>query len=165
MADVRSVLVLGSTGFIGTRLTQKLRDAGFRVRLTTHGTRPAADAIRVDYTTDHSVGTWLPRLAGIDIVINAVGIFVEQGPRTFRALHTTAPVAVFEACAHAGVQHVVQISALGADTGTTEYFRSKRRADEYLMGLPLRWTIIQPSLVYGEQGRSSHLFRVLASMP
>jgi uncharacterized protein YbjT (DUF2867 family) len=159
------VLLLGATGFLGRSLDRELRAAGFIVIRAGHGLDMAARGMRVDYTTDHAASTWLPRLAGVHYVINAVGIFAEQGRQRFRAIHTDAPCALFSACASAGVRRVIQISALGADTGTTEYFRSKLRADECLKGLPLAWTIVRPSLVYGEDGRSSRLLHRLASLP
>jgi len=80
-------------------------------------------------------------------------------------VHTQTPRALFAACAAARVRRVVQISALGADAGETPYFASKRAADEFLATLPLEWTIVQPSLVFGEGGTSARLFTLLASLP
>jgi hypothetical protein len=80
-------------------------------------------------------------------------------------VHERAPQALFSACATAGVRRVIQISALGAEHGTTGYFRSKGQADEYLMQLPLDWTIVQPSLVFGVGGTSARLFTMMASLP
>jgi uncharacterized protein YbjT (DUF2867 family) len=160
-----SVLVLGADGFLGSALCAKLAAAGCNVTKGARRRSAAAGTIAIDYVADDAVQVWYPRLAGVDVVINAVGIFAEHGRQTFAAIHTAAPQALFEACVQAGVRQVIQVSALGAETGTTEYFRSKRRADEYLMRLPLRWTIAMPSLIYGEEGRSSRLLRRLASLP
>jgi hypothetical protein len=63
------------------------------------------------------------------------------------------------------VPRVIQISALGAEQGRTGYFTSKRRADEYLMTLPLAWTVVRPALVFGVQGTSAALFSWMASLP
>jgi uncharacterized protein YbjT (DUF2867 family) len=160
-----SVLVLGADGFLGSALSARLAAAGCQVTRGARRRAAAAGTIAIDYVADDSVQAWYPRLAGIDVVINAVGIFPEHGRQTFAAIHTATPQALFQACVQAGVRHVIQVSALGAETGTTEYFRSKRRADEYLMRLPLRWTIAMPSLIYGDEGRSSRLLRLLASLP
>jgi hypothetical protein len=59
--------------------------------------------IAVDYTRDRSESAWLPRLAGIDVVINAVGILRETDTATFAALHIAAPGALFRACVQAGI--------------------------------------------------------------
>ena len=158
------ILITGVTGFIGRHLANALREAGHRV-IGVSRKSAGPDGIRGDFTRDLAPETWIPRLKGVDLVINAVGILRESGDQTFDAVHNRAPRALFEACVPAGVERVIQISALGADTGTSGYFRSKHAADEYLGSLPLDWTIVQPSLVYGEGGTSAKLFTMFASLP
>lgn len=99
-------------------------------------------------------------------MINAVGIFRESGSQTFAVLHTETPRALFAACVDAGVRLVLQVSALGADEqARTPYHLSKKAADDFLATLPLRSYIIQPSLIYGQDGASSRLFRMMATLP
>lgn len=164
------VLVTGASGFIGRAVTQALQSQGHEVVCA--GRRPqalaqgACQALVVDLARVPTADWWLPRLAGVDAVVNAVGILREQGGQTFRALHTDAPIALFKACAQAGVQVVVQISALGADdSAQSRYHLSKKAADDLLRQLPLRAAIVQPSLVYGEAGASARLFNQLAALP
>jgi uncharacterized protein YbjT (DUF2867 family) len=162
------VLLLGASGFIGGRLSRALKAAGYEVVCGTRGKRALTGcrSIAVDYTRDHSAADWLPRLVGVDVVINAVGILRETRTASFEALHVLGPTALFEACAQAGVKKVVQISALGADQhAVSRYHLSKKRADDVLAALPIRWVIVQPSLVYGEGGRSAALFMQLAALP
>ena len=52
---------------------------------------------------------------GIDAVVNLVGILHEGGRQTFRACHVELPRSIAQACRVAGVQHLVHMSALGAD--------------------------------------------------
>ncbi|WP_161828982.1 NAD(P)H-binding protein [Steroidobacter agaridevorans] len=158
------ILITGATGFIGRRLTGALRAAGHRV-VTTGRHAAGADAIAADFTRDLTPEIWAPRLAGVDVVVNAVGILRERGNQTFENIHTRAPQALFAACEEAGVKKVVQISALGADRGSTRYFTSKHAADQYLAALPIHWIIVQPSLVFGAGGSSATLFTLLASLP
>jgi uncharacterized protein YbjT (DUF2867 family) len=149
------VLVLGAGGFIGGHTTAALRAGGHDVL-----------AGKVDFARAHAPGDWLPALEGIDAVVNAVGIIRGRRGRSFEALHFAAPRALFDACATAGVRRVVQISALGADAAAQSRFhRSKRAADEHLAALDLDWAIVQPSLVFGEQGSSARLFMLLAALP
>jgi len=122
--------------------------------------------VSADFARDVRIGDWIPRLSGVDLVINAVGIVRETRFQTFDAIHVRAPCALFDASVVAGVRRVIQISALGADAGAcSQYHLSKRRADEYLTGLPIAWTIVRPSLVYGPGGTSAKLFTQLASLP
>jgi uncharacterized protein YbjT (DUF2867 family) len=157
------ILVCGASGFIGEAVTLALRAAGHEVIRGVR--RPQHGDTRIDYTTDVDAANWKPRLDGFEAVVNAVGIITERPDATFENLHERAPVALFEACARSTVKRVVQVSALGAETGDTRYFRSKRAADLALMRLPLEWQILRPSLVYGETGTSASAFRTLSSLP
>ena len=158
------ILITGATGFIGRRLTAALRTAGHRVIAASR--HPVGnDAVAADFTRDFDSEAWVPKLAGVDVVINAVGIIRQKGAQTFENIHARAPKALFSACVKAGVKKVIQISALGADQGTTRYFTTKHDADEYLARLPIAWTIVQPSLVFGFGGTSASLFTLLASLP
>ncbi len=159
------ILLTGATGFIGRHLASALRERGHEVREVRRQARDPATHVAGDFTCDLDPAAWLPRLNGVDCVINAVGILRERGEQTFERIHARAPQALFEACAQAGVKRVIQISALGADNGTSGYFRSKHAADTFLESLPLEWVIVQPSVVYGPGGTSARLFTMLASLP
>jgi uncharacterized protein YbjT (DUF2867 family) len=103
----------------------------------------------------------VPRLAGVDVVINAAGLIRETADRTYRAVHTEGPIALFQGCLAAGVRQVLQVSALGADAGAaTRYHRSKHASDEHLAALDpegerLDWCVLRPSLVLGPGGARS----------
>ncbi|MBL8510172.1 MAG: SDR family oxidoreductase [Betaproteobacteria bacterium] len=158
------ILICGAQGFIGAAIAERLTTAGHDVLRGVRHPQSAQD-VAIDYSRDVSEDYWLPRLQGIDVVINAVGIIVERPGVTFEAIHHKAPQALFAACQKMGVKRVVQISALGADQGTTPYFVSKRAADDGLMRLPIAWQILRPGLVYGANGASAQFFRQLASLP
>jgi uncharacterized protein YbjT (DUF2867 family) len=165
------ILLTGASGFIGSHLQAALLAAGHQVvsagRTAPRASHPGLTYLQADLSKDTQKSVWLARLTGIDAVINATGIFREQGRNTFAALHTDAPCALFAACAASpSVQLVLQLSALGADQhADTAYHLSKKAADDYLAGLPLRACILQPSLVYGKDGASARIFKSLASLP
>jgi uncharacterized protein YbjT (DUF2867 family) len=165
------VFLTGATGFIGQRLLKALRDAGHEVICAVRHPTPELQALatriaEVDFTRDHNPKVWVSRLVGAQAVINTVGIIRERGEQTFEAVHVRAPQALFEACALAGVRRVIQLSAAGADDqARSGYHVSKRRADESLAQMPLDWTIVRPSLVFGPGGTSAQLFTGLASLP
>jgi uncharacterized protein YbjT (DUF2867 family) len=166
------VLVAGASGFIGSALAAALRREGHTViGAARHPRRGLGEdgvfeALAVDFAQVPSAAWWADPLAGIDAVINAVGILREEDAQTFRALHTEAPIELFKACAAANVGLVVQVSALGADEqAESRYHASKKAADDALRVLPLRSVIVQPSLVYGAGGASARLFNRLAALP
>lgn len=171
-----NILVCGANGFIGRHLVTALTAAGHRI---IRGVRLANedDDMAIDYMRDLTPQVWLPRLQGVDVVINAVGILTEDADTSFDSVHRDAPKALFAAAAMAGVKRVIQISALSGTnedrhlqkltpyTSYTPYMRSKREADAALMSQPLRWLVLRPSLLVGIDGASSRLFRTLASLP
>ncbi|MFL6664899.1 MAG: SDR family oxidoreductase [Rhizobacter sp.] len=161
------ILLTGATGFIGSRLLFALRSRGHDV-IGVARRAPAAGGerwIAVDFATARTAD-WLPHLAGVDAVVNAVGIFRETPGQTFEQLHVEGPRALFEACVASGVPRAVQLSALGADEGAeTAYHRSKKAADDALLALPLQAAVAQPSLVFGGHGESARVFLGWASLP
>ncbi|WP_287066799.1 MULTISPECIES: SDR family oxidoreductase [Ramlibacter] len=167
--DVR-VLVTGATGFIGRKVARALLARGHEVVGAARGrwdeTPPGMRWLPLDFGQVPAAGWWVPHLRGVDAVVNAVGILREVKGQRFDALHHRGPAALFEACAAAGVKAVVQVSALGADdSATSRYHLSKKAADDRLRALGLPGAVVQPSLVYGDDGASAGLFKTLALMP
>lgn len=124
------------------------------------------ETVEVDFAHDHSARDWLPRLQGVDAVVNAVGIITQAPGQEFDAIHVRAPIALFEACVQACVGRVVQVSAIGADERAAgAYHRSKHVADRVLAGSGLSAVVVQPSLVLSPAGPSTRLFASLAVLP
>ncbi len=154
-----NILLAGGSGFLGRNIAAVIADAGHQITNVSrsHG---------VDFARMLAAEDWLSHLAGIDVVINCVGIIGETGAQRFEPLHTLAPAALFRACQQAGVRRVIQISALGADESAfSSYHLSKRAADDVLRSLDLDWFVLRPSLIYGLGGKSAGLFMRMASMP
>ncbi len=170
------VLIAGAGGFIGGRIAASLQNAGHEVvtcgRCPDRLQRlfPYAEAIACDFAKD-SAADWRERLAGVDAVVNAAGIFRGHGANSLEQVHAAGPAALFEACAALGVPKLIQISALGAGEGAyTPFHATKAAADERCLqlaqehGLP-GWTVVRPSLVIGQGGASTALFAALAALP
>ena len=166
------ILLLGASGFIGREILAALAARGHHV---VPAVRSAASsppfaterAIVVDLDRDIAAGVWMPRLEGIDAVVNCAGIL--QGTRTHSidAIHRLSPIALFDACAQAGVRRVIQVSAISADRDAgTEYAVTKLAADDHLRTSSLDWTVVRPSLVVarGAFGGTA-LLRAMAALP
>lgn len=162
-----NILVCGASGFVGRHLVEGLRAAGHKcVRGVRRPSGPGD--IPVDYLRDTTPEQWLPKLAGIDAVINAVGVLRDTKAQPMQQLLADAPSALFRACAQAGVQRIVNFSALGIDSDLqVPYFARRREAEAVLFASPppLRWLNLRPSVIYGEDGASARMFRQLAKLP
>jgi uncharacterized protein YbjT (DUF2867 family) len=160
------ILLTGATGFIGSRLLAALQLRGHEVWCA--GRRPPPHSVgwmAIDFRRALRPAQWRPLLEGVDVVVNAVGIFRESGDQRFAELHDEAPRALFSACVEAGVQRVVQLSALGVEQRVTGYQCSKHAADAFLRALPIDGVVVQPSLVFGADGESAARLLTLAAMP
>jgi uncharacterized protein YbjT (DUF2867 family) len=161
------ILICGATGFVGRHLTSALQAAGHAVvRGIRKPTRP--DDIAVDFCKDTTKEAWLPKLASVDVVINAVGVLRDSAKQPMKLLLEQTPIALFSACQDAGVKRIVQISALGIDKGIeTPYFQNRRAPEAFLKSLPdsIRCLILRPSVIYGDDGASAKMFRMQASLP
>ncbi|MGN6652810.1 SDR family oxidoreductase [Trinickia sp.] len=158
------VLVCGAGGFIGESIAMRLARDGHTVVRGIRRPERASD-IAVDYTVDRTPELWLDKLREVDAVVNAVGIITERGEQTFERIHAEAPIALFTACAMKGIRHIIQISALGAQSRETPYFASKCEADDFVLAQCTGARVIRPALVYGTAGTSARMFRTLASLP
>lgn len=159
------ILICGASGFVGRHLDAALRNAGHEVVRGVRRPRQPGD-IAIDYLHDTDVTTWLPRLFGIDAVINAVGVLRDSTAQPMAKLLDAAPRALFAAAAQTGVTRIVQISALGVGTGiSVPYMQRRQVADEFLQTLELDWAILRPSLIFGLDGASTRMFLRLARMP
>lgn len=165
------VLVCGSTGCVGHAVVRALRSRGHEVVEGARGAVDGEHAMPIDFMRTCSPEAWAEALSarGIEAVVNCVGILMASRTQSFERVHAAGPIELFRGAAKAGVTRVVQVSALGvagdADSLAMPYLRSKLLADESLAALPLAWTVMRPSLVYGPRSQSAALFATLASLP
>ncbi len=164
---VMKVLVTGSTGLIGSAVSARLEAAGHRVVRVSRRRGGYKDTVSVDFAESVTPQAWLPHLAGLDAVVNCVGVLQDNARDSVSAAHDRGAAALFEACAQAGVRRVIHFSAIGVEREQPSSFSaSKLAGDKALMSLDLDWVILRPSVVLGRQVYgASALFRGLAALP
>ncbi|CUA92975.1 complex I NDUFA9 subunit family protein [Thiomonas bhubaneswarensis] len=165
----RNILVIGGSGFIGSRLVNALSLANHFVTVPTRRRQrarhlvqlPLVDVVECDVHDDVKLSKLV---AGRDAVVNLVGILHGRrgqpyGPDFARA-HVDLPRRLAAACAQHGVRRLVHMSALGADVdGPSMYLRSKGAGEAALRaqsGLDL--TVFRPSVVFGPEDNFLNTF-------
>lgn len=167
------VLLLGATGLIGAATAARLRAEGHEVigvaRRLSETTRrvPVTRWIECDIRTATQPEDWTPHLAGVDAVVNCAGVLQDSAGDSTALVHRDAPAALWLACQVADVKRVIQMSAIGAETGgSTAFLSTKQAGDALLEASGLDWVILRPSVVVGRQAYGgSALFRALAAWP
>jgi NADH dehydrogenase len=167
----RVATVFGGSGFIGRHLIKRLAKTGTVIRVATRHPS-SANFLR----TNGAVGQIIPIATNInddasvaaavrdaDIVINLIGILYESGVNTFRGTQGEAPGRIARAAKAAGAQRFVQISAIGADAGSTaEYARSKAAGEQAVLKAFPEATILRPSIVFGPEDGFFNRFAAMA---
>ncbi|APX97070.1 complex I NDUFA9 subunit family protein [Natronorubrum daqingense] len=152
------VLVAGGTGFIGTELCAELDERGHDVtalsRNPDEGDLPA-DVSRVsgDVTDYDSI---VDTVAGHDAVVNLVSLSPLYQPPDgldHETVHAGGTANLVRAAEEHDVDRFLQMSALDADpNGPTDFIRAKGRAETLVTDSRLEWTIVRPSVVFGDGG-------------
>lgn len=163
---MKNILVLGGSGFVGRHLCQAL--AASDVQLTVPSRQPT-DAlprggknvcfVQADVMQPHALKDLLK---GQDTVINLVAI-LHGTAEQFEKVHVTWVQQMAHLCAQLGVQHLIHVSALGADTqGPSLYQRSKGRGEQTLLRVQadtgLRLSVLRPSVIFGQDDQFINTF-------
>ncbi len=169
----RTVTIFGGSGFIGRYVVRQLAKEGWIIRVAVrrakdaHFLRPLGTvgqivpmATRVQ--DDASVAR---AVAGVDAVINLVGILYESGKQSFDAVHHQGAKRIATAAKAAGVKQLIQISAIGASTkAASDYARSKGAGEQAVKKAFKDAVILRPSIVFGPEDDFFNRFAAMARL-
>lgn len=170
MASPLNICVLGGTGFVGTELITRLVRAGHWVRVPTrnlaHGQHlRVLSTVELVNANVHDARTLGQLLAGMDAVINLIGILNQSGRATFQSVHTDLAAKLVAAAQSGRIRRLLQMSAAGADRerGPSRYLRSKGAAEALIRaaGAHLDFTIFRPSVIFGPRDSLTNRFTSL----
>jgi uncharacterized protein YbjT (DUF2867 family) len=153
---MRSALVIGATGLVGTELIHQLvtHPAFGRVVALVRRTPPVApevESIVADF--DHLEA--VPQAFRVTHVFSALGTTIKQaGSRErFRQVDFGYPLRVAQLAREAGARHCLLVSSLGASSRSRVFYgRVKGELEEALerLGFP-SLTLVRPSLLLGDR--------------
>ena len=173
-----NILVIGSSGFIGSHLTPLLSARGHRV--VGFDTQKPASAFGIDQFIQGDIrkpDNVVAALEGIDGVINLAAIHADYGhaPEEYFETNETGMSVLLNAMTQANVKRMVFTSSIAVygerndeacektlPNPTTPYGKSKlaaeQRIEEWIGEDPKRCvTVIRPCVVYGERNLSNML--------
>jgi len=168
------VLVTGANGFVGSHVIPALLDAGHHVlalvrddaaaerveRRLAESQRARVEVRRGDVTRPETLPA---ALAGADAVVHLAAIPRDwDGGQTLRLVNTEGTRNVLAAMRAGGVARLVHLGAMGVvDEPDLHYASSKAKAMALVRESGLRWTILAPSLLFGER---DGFFNILAGL-
>jgi uncharacterized protein YbjT (DUF2867 family) len=133
--NASEVLVTGSTGSLGSRVVDRLRDAGGGVRALSRSGRDGT--IRADLLTGE----------GLEEAVEGVGTIIHcaSSPlRRARKVDVDGTRRLLQAASRAGVLHFVYVSIVGVDRNPYyPYFRVKLEVERLVERAGVPWTILR----------------------
>lgn len=150
------VALFGGTGFVGSYLVDALVAAGHTPRLLVR--RGSEGKVRQPARCEIVAGE-IGDLQAVRACIDGAGAaiynigLIRELPKhgvTWEAMHYEGAVAAVDAATQCGVRRLIMMSANGARPDGTGYQSTKFRAEQYLAGSGLDWTVFRPSVIFGD---------------
>jgi NADH dehydrogenase len=175
--ELKNVLLIGGSGFVGGWIANRLSERGIRVTIPTRhrdNTKqfillPTVDMVEANVNDPQQLAGLMQ---GQDAVINLVGILHDHDSRLpygkgFAAAHIELPRKILAAMKQTGVRRLVHMSALNAAVDApSEYLRSKGEGEALVraaMG-ELDITIFRPSVIFGPGDSFLNMFAKLLKL-
>lgn len=167
------VTVFGGSGFLGRHIVKHLAAEGIVVRVATRHPdealflKPMGNVgqivpVHADVRDEKSVAA---AVAGVDAVVNAVGLYVQRGRATFAAVHEAGAREVALRAAEAGVGRLVHISGIGVSpTSDSAYVRSRAEGETLVRKAFAGATILRPSVLFGPEDAFFNTLAALARL-
>ncbi|MDO9245865.1 MAG: complex I NDUFA9 subunit family protein [Phenylobacterium sp.] len=164
------VTVFGGSGFVGAQVVRALAKQGWRVRVAVRqphlaytmrllGDVGQIEVVQANIRNEASIRR---AVEGAHAVVNAVGVLYETGRQKFQSIHTMGARNVAAVSKAAGVDTLVQISAIGVDAESgSKYARTKAMGENAVREAFPGAVFIRPSVIFGPD---DHFFNKFAEM-
>jgi len=165
--------IFGGSGFIGRYIVQRLARRGWILRIAVRRPnaalflKPMGDVGQITpiATNIRDQASVAAAVAGVDHVINLVGVLYERGPQRFAAVHAEGARRVAASARAAGVKRLLHVSALGADPQSPSlYARTKAEGEAGVRAEFPEAVILRPSVVFGPEDDFFNRFAEMARL-
>lgn len=165
--DIGTVLVTGSTGYIGGRLVPELQARGYRVRAMVRGMPPRAEPIWPGVEmieADALDRSRLPHaLKGVHTAYYLIHSLM-RGAKEFGDADLEAAINFREAAAENHVQRIIYLGGLGeVKTVQSPHLQSRIQVSEELSRGPVRTTILRAAIIIGSGSASYEIIHFLVN--
>src|SRR5258708_28147307 len=153
------ILVTGGAGFVGSHIVRRLMSEGEKPRGVVRNPEQAKQRLQAAGVEVVQGDTTRPEtldaaMQGVDTVIHAAFITAErkQGPGVnYYATNVEGTANVVSAAKRAGAQRIVEVGGLGTKQAAPgSYMEGRYLADQSVKQSGLAWSIIGPSIQFGE---------------
>ena len=169
------IAVFGGTGFVGSYIVDELLNSGYNINiLVRDGSEDKianidkCNVIKGDIGNSDSISSTLQDCEAVIYNIGIIREFPSEGI-TFENLHYQCLKSVVDISKEKNIKRFILMSANGVKPSGTGYQETKYKAEVYLRANIRDWTIIRPSLIFGDsKGKDefcSQLKRDMLSLP
>ena len=166
---MKTVSILGGTGFIGTELITHLSKKNIKINVLTRNFNkakkfkelPKVKIIEINQSVDIS-----ELLKESDVVINLVGILHEKKSLSFYSVHKDWVNKIAIAVKKNNISRFIHIGAIQSTKhAPSRYLKSKYEGEEEIKNILKNksWTILRPSIVFGKDDIFINLFRKMVT--
>ena len=166
---MKTVSILGGTGFIGTELITHLSKKNIKINVLTRNFNkakkfkelPKVKIIEINQSVDIS-----ELLKESDVVINLVGILHEKKSLSFYSVHKDWVNKIAIAVKKNNISRFIHLGAIQSTKhAPSRYLKSKYEGEEEIKNILKNksWTILRPSIVFGKDDIFINLFRKMVT--
>ena len=175
--ELKKVLLIGGSGFVGSWIANRLSERGIRVIIPTrhrdHTKKitlmPTVYAVEANIHEPEQLASLMD---GVDAVINLVGILHDRDSgqpygKRFAVAHVELPKKIIAAMKQKGVRRLLHMSALqAAIDAPSGYLRSKAAGEAAVLSAAndLDVTVFRPSVIFGPGDSFLNTFATLLKL-